>query len=155
MIVADILRLCLALVATSTDVPPARACSAAVAITLAHAEFDPLLVAAISYREARFSPAALNPRTGCGGTMGVRRWRGGSALDGYRAGVAVLRAASTWCARRGTPGRRCTLAVYSSGPRGARERLYRQPRAVLRHMARIRRAMATTTNTAASRGTGA
>ena len=132
----DALRLCLALVALP-DVRPATACTAAVAITIAHEEFDPLLLAAISYQEARFSPAALNPRTGCGGTMGVRRWRGGSALDGYRAGVVVLREASRWCTRRGTPGRLCLLSAYASGPRGPRLGLYKQPRAVLARMALI------------------
>ena len=138
MIVADILRLCLALVATSPDVPPARACTAAVAITLAADEFEPALIAAISYSESRYLASAHNAC--CGGTMAVKGFRG-DALAGYRAGVATLRAASRWCVRRATPGRTCTLAVYASGPRGDRERLYRQPRAVLRRLARIRAAM--------------
>jgi soluble lytic murein transglycosylase-like protein len=146
VILVDALRLCLALAALP-DVRPATACTAAVAITIAHEEFDPLLLAAISYQESRFSPAAYNARTGCGGTMGVRRWRGGSALDGYRAGVVVLREASRWCAWRGTPGRMCLLSAYASGPRGPRLGLYKQPRAVLRRLARLRRAMAPTLST--------
>ena len=66
----------------------------------------------------------------------------------------MLREASRWCARRGTPGRLCTLSAYASGPSGPRFGLYKQPRAVLRRYARLRRAMAIT-NTAAPHGNGA
>lgn len=145
----DALRLCLAL-ATVYPFPAERSCRAAVSIVLAADEFDPLLVAAIAAGESKFNDRAVNGL--CRGPMQVRRGPLGSA--GYAAGVAVLREASRWCARRGTPGRRCTISAYASGPRGPRLGLYRQPDAVLRRYARLRRAMAIT-NTAATRGNGA
>ena len=139
--------LCAAILAVwGAEIAPARACEAAAIIVEVSGGEDPILVAALAIGESRLDPAATNGRT-CG-PMAVkaspatcRRW----ARDpraGYVAGMAMLGEARRWCARRGTPSILCTLAVYASGPRGARERLYRQPRAILRRAAALRAAMA-------------
>ena len=143
--------LCAAILAVwGAEIAPTRACEAAAIIVEVSGSEDPILVAAIALGESRLDPAATNGRT-CG-PMAVkaspatcRRW----ARDpraGYVAGVAMLGEARRWCARRRAPGigpgLLCTLAVYASGPRGARERLYRQPRAILRRAAALRAAMA-------------
>jgi hypothetical protein len=122
------------------EVPPERAAGAALAIVMAADGEDEALLASIAYTESRFLPGVRNPRTGCAGPMGVRRFditRGEFA--GYRAGVAALRESRAYCIRRRTPGQLCTLAGYRSGPRGVRLRLYRGPRAVLERRDRIRR----------------
>lgn len=138
--------LCAAIVAVwGAEIAPARACEAAAIIVEVSGSEDPILVAALALGESRLDPAATNGRT-CG-PMAVkaapatcRRW----ARDpraGYVAGVAMLGEARRWCARRGTPSVLCALAVYASGPRGARDRLYRQPRAMLRRAQALRAAM--------------
>lgn len=68
------------------------------------------------------------------------RRRDRSEWAGYVAGVAKLREARRYCARRGE-GRLCVLAAYASGPAGVRGRWYRGPRRVEREAARVRAAM--------------
>lgn len=137
MILLSALRLCLALATAYPSIPADRSCRAAVSIVLAAEEFDPLLVAAIAVGESKFVDTAVNGA--CRGPMQVRGGPLGPA--GYAAGVAVLRDAARFCARRGTPGRLCLLAAYASGPRGPRLGLYRQPRRILARYERIKRAM--------------
>lgn len=103
-------------------------------------EWPPELIAAIAYRESRFDPRVVNARTGCWGVMQVNTRRRGDEWAGYRAGVAKLREARRYCARRGD-GRLCVLAAYASGPKGVRGRWYRGPRRVERDAARVRAAM--------------
>ncbi len=135
-------RLCGALVTLhGGEVAPARLCRAAVVIAHVADEWPPELLASIAYRESRFDPSVVNPRTGCWGPMQVSsRRRDRSEWAGYRAGVAKLREARRYCARRGE-GRLCVLAAYASGPAGVRGRWYRGPRRVERDAARVRAAM--------------
>lgn len=129
------------------EVPPARAAGAAVAITLvadAHAPAE--LLAAIAYTESRFQVGLTNPRTKVCGPTQVKassstcaRIVAGDDILGYQLAAAKLREARAHCQRRGTPTELCMLAVYCSGPRGPRERLYRQPRAILRRREALRR----------------
>mgnify|MGYP002133705817 FL=1 len=135
-------RLCGALVTLhGGEVPHHRLCRAAVVIAHVADEWPPELLAAIAYRESRFDPSVVNPRTGCWGPMQVNtRRRDRSEWAGYRAGVAKLRETRRYCARRGE-GRLCVLAAYASGPAGVRGRWYRGPRRVEREAARVRAAM--------------
>ena len=98
------------------------------------------VVASIAYRESRFDPRVVNAVTGCWGPMQVNTRRRGDEWAGYRAGVAKLREARRYCARRGE-GELCVLAAYASGPAGVRGRWYRGPRRVQREAARLRAAM--------------
>ena len=136
-------RLCGALVTLhGAEVPHQRLCSAAVVIAHVADEWPPELLASIAYRESRFDASAVNPRTGCWGAMQVStRRRDRSEWAGYVAGIAKLREARRYCARR-SGGRLCVLAAYASGPAGVRGRWYRGPRAVLRRAATIHNAMA-------------
>ena len=136
------LRLCSALLAThGAEIDPSRLCRAAVIVAHVADEWPPELLAAISYRESRFDSTAVNPRTGCWGPMQVStRRRDRSEWAGYVAGVAKLREARRYCARRGE-GEVCVLAAYASGPAGVRGRWYRGPRRVQREAARLRAAM--------------
>ncbi len=147
-------RLCGALVTLhGGEVAPARLCRAAVVIAHVADEWPPELLASIAYRESRFDPSVVNPRTGCWGPMQVSsRRRDRSEWAGYRAGVAKLREARRYCARR-SGGRLCVLAAYASGPAGVRGRWYRGPRRVEREAARVRAAMRIT-NPAPSANTG-
>lgn len=134
-------RLCGALVTLhGGEVAPHRLCRAAVVIAHVADEWPPELLASIAYRESRFDPSVVNPRTGCWGPMQVSTRRRGNEWAGYRAGVAKLREARRYCARRGE-GRLCVLAAYASGPKGVRGRWYRGPRRVERDAARVRAAM--------------
>ena len=135
-------RLCGALVTLhGAEVSPQRLCRAAVIIAHVADEWPPELLAAIAYRESRFDASAVNPRTGCWGALQVStRRRDRSEWAGYRAGVAKLREARRYCARR-SGGRLCVLAAYASGPAGVRGRWYRGPRRVEREAARVRVAM--------------
>lgn len=135
-------RLCGALVTLhGAEVSPQRLCRAAVVIAHVADEWPPELLASIAWRESRFDPSVVNPRTGCWGPMQVStRLRDRSEWAGYRAGVAKLREARRYCARRGE-GRLCVLAAYASGPKGVRGRWYRGPRRVEREAARVRAAM--------------
>ena len=134
-------RLCGALVTLhGAEVSPQRLCRAAVIIAHVADEWPPELLAAIAYRESRFDPSVVNPRTGCWGPMQVNTRRRGNEWSGYRAGVAKLREARRYCARR-SGGRLCVLAAYASGPAGVRGRWYRGPRRVEREAARVRVAM--------------
>lgn len=140
--------LCAAIVAVwGAEIPPARACAAAAIIVDVAGAEDPVLVAAIALGESRLDPAATNGRA-CGPMAVVapparcRAWARDERA-GYVAGVAMLGQARAYCARLGTPSIRCALAVYASGPRGARDRLYRQPRAMLRRARALRAAMPT------------
>lgn len=146
-------RLATGIAATWPDVPADRAASASLAATIAADGEDPALLIAIAYGESRLVPTARHPVTGCAGPMGVRRFdvRRGE-LAGYRAGVRVLRDGRAWCARRRTPTILCELAVYASGPRGPREGLYRQPRAVIRRRDRLRAALGGRPGTAPAKG---
>jgi hypothetical protein len=131
------------------EVPIERACSASMAIVLASDDHaSPELLAAIAYGESRFVVGAVNRRTKVCGPMQVkasratcRRIVAGDELLGYRVAVEKLNQARAWCIRRRTPGSLCTLAVYRSGPRGARDRLYRGPRAVIARRDAFRRAV--------------
>ena len=136
-------RLCGALVTLhGAEVPHHRLCRAAVIIAHVADEWPPELLAAISYRESRFDASAVNPRTGTWGALQVNtRRRDRSEWAGYVAGIAKLREARRYCARR-SGGRLCVLAAYASGPAGVRGRWYRGPRAVLRRAATIHNAMA-------------
>lgn len=138
-------RLCGALVTLhGAEVPHHRLCRAAVIIAHVADEWPPELLAAISYRESRFDASAVNPRTGCWGALQVStRRRDRSEWAGYVAGVAKLREARRYCARR-SGGRLCVLAAYASGPKGVHGRWYRGPRRVEREAARVRAAMRTT-----------
>lgn len=145
-------RLCGAITATWPEVPPQRACPAALAIEVERGAWSPALVAAIAYHESRFDPTLVNATLGACGPMQVvwsadrdrqdrrcvrvRR----DAWAGYRAGVAKLREARRYCVRRGE-GELCVLAAYASGPAGVRGRWYRGPRRVQRDAARLRAAM--------------
>lgn len=131
--------LCLAIIAVFS-VPQSRACHAADAI-LATGE-DPALLAAIAYGESRFDWTLTNAR-GCWGAMQVcgRRPRRWTEAQSYEAGARRLREARAWCARRGTPTRRCQLAAYAGGPRLVRAGTY-TGRVVLRRAAAVRAAMA-------------
>lgn len=138
--------LCAAIVAVwGAEIPPTRACAAAAIVVEVAGDEDPVLVAAIAIGESRLDPAATNGRA-CGPMAVVapparcRAWARDERA-GYVAGVAMLGQARRWCARRGTPSVLCRLAVYASGPRGARDRLYRQPRAMLRRARSLRAAM--------------
>lgn len=140
--------LCAAIVAVwGAEIAPARACAAAAIIVEVAGDEDPVLVAAIALGESRLDPAATNGRA-CGPMAVVapparcRAWARDERA-GYVAGVAMLGKARRWCARRGTPSVLCRLAVYASGPRGARDRLYRQPRAMLQRARALRAAMPT------------
>ena len=135
-------RLCGALVTLhGAEVPHHRLCRAAVIIAHVADEWPPELLASIAWRESRFDASAVNPRTGCWGAMQVStRRRDRSEWAGYVAGVAKLREARRYCARRGE-GRLCVLAAYASGPAGVRGRWYRGPRRVEREAARVRVAM--------------
>lgn len=136
------------------EVTPTRAAGAAVAIVLVADDVAPAeLLASIAYTESRFIPTARNRRTDCNGPMGVRGFdvRRGE-IAGYVAGVKALHDAHRYCLRRRTPGLTCTLAVYRSGPRGARERLYRGPLATMARAQNIRRAM--TVRPVSPRGAG-
>ena len=147
-------RLCGALVTLhGAEVPHHRLCRAAVIIAHVADEWPPELLASIAWRESRFDASAVNPRTGTWGALQVNtRRRGRSEWAGYRAGVAKLREARRYCARR-SGGRLCVLAAYASGPAGVRGRWYRGPRRVEREAARVRAAMRTT-NPAPSATTG-
>lgn len=135
------LRLCSALlVAHGDEVSPARLCRAAVIVAHVADEWPPELLAAIAYRESRFDPSAVNALTGCWGAMQVSSRRRGDEWAGYVAGVARLREARRYCARRGE-GDLCVLAAYASGPKGVKGRWYRGPRRVQREAARLRAAM--------------
>ena len=136
-------RLCGALVTLhGAEVSPQRLCRAAVIIAHVADEWPPELLASIAYRESRFDPRVVNPRTGTWGALQVNtRRRDRSEWAGYVAGVAKLREARRYCARR-SGGRLCVLAAYASGPAGVRGRWYRGPRAVLRRAATIHNAMA-------------
>ena len=135
-------RLCGALVTLhGAEVPHHRLCRAAVIIAHVADEWPPELLAAISYRESRFDASAVNPRTGTWGALQVNtRRRDRSEWAGYVAGIAKLREARRYCARR-SGGRLCVLAAYASGPAGVRGRWYRGPRRVEREAARVRAAM--------------
>ena len=131
-------RLCGALVTLhGAETGDARACRAGViAAAVAH-EWPPELIAAIAYGESRFDPHVVNPRTHVWGAMQVStRQRDHGEWAGYVAGVAKLREARRYCARR-SGGRLCVLAAYASGPAGVRGRWYRGPRRVERDVARL------------------
>lgn len=135
------LRLCSALLAThGAEVSPDRLCRAAVIVAHVADEWPVEVVASIAYRESRFDPRVVNAVTGCWGPMQVNTRRRGDEWAGYRAGVAKLREARRYCARRGD-GDLCVLAAYASGPAGVRGRWYRGPRRVQREAARLRAAM--------------
>lgn len=136
------IRLCSALLAThGAEVSPDRLCRAAVIVAHVADEWPVELLAGIAYRESRFDPSAVNATTGCWGPMQVStRRRDRSEWAGYVAGVARLREARRYCARRGE-GDLCVLAAYASGPAGVRGRWYRGPRRVQREAARLRAAM--------------
>jgi len=136
------IRLCSALLAThGAEVPHDRLCRAAIVIAHVADEWPPELLAAIAYRESRFDPRVVNARTGCWGAMQVStRRRDRSEWAGYHAGVAKLREARRYCARR-SGGRLCVLAAYASGPAGVRGHWYRGPRRVEREAARVRAEM--------------
>lgn len=135
-------RLCGAIVATWPEVPPQRACVAAVAIEAERGAWSPALLAAIAYRESRFTPTAVNPTSGAWGLMQTvgRRPRHLTAWASVRAARHKLDEARAYCRRRGE-GELCTLAAYASGPAGVRGRWYRGPRRVLREAGRVQRAM--------------
>jgi len=147
------IRLCSALLAThGAGVPHDRLCRAAIVIAHVADEWPPELLAAISYRESRFDPRVVNARTGCWGAMQVNtRRRDRSEWAGYVAGVAKLREARRYCARRGE-GDLCVLAAYASGPAGVKGRWYRGPRRVQREAARLRAAMGPRTQAPTSAG---
>ena len=135
-------RLCGALVTLhGAEVPHHRLCRAAIIITHVADEWPPELLASIAFRESRFDATAVNAHTGCWGALQVNtRRRDRSEWAGYVAGVAKLREARRYCARR-SGGRLCVLAAYASGPAGVRGRWYRGPRRVEREAARVRAAM--------------
>ena len=136
------IRLCSALLAThGAEVQPDRLCRAAVIVAHVADEWPVEVLAAVAYRESRFDASAVNAVTGCWGPMQVStRRRDRSEWAGYVAGVAKLREARRYCARRGE-GELCVLAAYASGPAGVRGRWYRGPRRVQREAARLRAAM--------------
>lgn len=135
------LRLCSALLAThGAEVSPDRLCRAAVIVAHVADEWPVEVLAAVAYRESRFDPSVVNAVTGCWGPMQVNTRRRGDEWAGYVAGVAKLREARRYCARRGG-GDLCVLAAYASGPAGVRGRWYRGPRRVQREAARLRAAM--------------
>lgn len=132
-------RLCAALIAAhGAEVDHTRLCRAAAIIVAVADEWPVEIVAAIAYRESRFDPSVVNARTGCWGPMQVSTLqRAHDEWSGYRAGVAKLRDARRYCARR-TGGELCVLAGYASGPAGVRGRWYRGPRRIIRDAARLR-----------------
>lgn len=121
-------RLCGAITATWPEVPPQRACPAALAITAEHGAWSPALVAAIAYHESGFDHARANPTLGACGPMQVIWFRDRARQDrrcarvrrdawaGYRAGVRKLDQAAGDCDRLGVAGLDCVLRVYASGP---------------------------------------
>lgn len=135
------IRLAAAIRSAFPDVPARRVLPASLAIVLEHGQHDPLLVATLAYGESRFDWRVVNAR-GCAGAMQVcGRGRYRTERASYAAGVRKLDEARDYCERRRTPTTPCLLAVYGSGPRGAREGLYRRPRLVLRRLEKLRRAM--------------
>lgn len=135
------LRLCVAITATWPDVPADRACPAAVAIVAEADGETRLVLAAIAYRESRFTADALNPRTGCWGLYQATGRRVPDVYAQTRRAIAKLREAQVYCDRRGDDHRLCALAGYASGPAGVRGRWYRGPRRVMREAARLRDTM--------------
>lgn len=126
-------RLCGAISATWPEVPPQRACPAALAIEAERGAWSPALVAAIAYHESRFDAAQVNAALGACGPMQVI-WSADRARQdrrcarvrrdawaGYRAGVRKLDRAAIDCERLRAPGLDCVLRVYAAGPgwRGA------------------------------------
>ena len=121
-------RLCGAITATWPEVPPQRACAAALAIEVERGAWSPALVAGIAYHESRFDAAQVNAALGACGPMQViwsadrdrqdrrcvrvRR----DAWAGYRAGVRKLDQAAADCERLRAPGLDCVLRVYAAGP---------------------------------------
>jgi hypothetical protein len=121
-------RLCGAIAATWPEIPPQRACSAALAIEVERGAWSPALVAGIAYHESRFDAAQVNAALGACGPMQViwsadrdrqdrrcvrvRR----DAWAGYRAGVRKLDQAAIDCERLRAPGLDCVLRVYAAGP---------------------------------------
>ena len=138
MLILAATRLCAAIVAT-WGVPADRACPAALAIvTVAPDRAD--ILAAIAWRESRFTPSAVNARTGCWGMYQVAgRRRSRDLYAQTRAAVAKLDESAAYCARRGDRRLLCALAGYASGPAGVRGRWYRGPRSVVREAVRVRR----------------
>lgn len=141
-------RLAGAIVATSPDVPPERALVGAWHIVRSAGQHEPALVAAIAIGESRLDWRADNGR-GCFGPGQVcGRGRPRSEAHGYAMMVRRLDEAVAYCLRAKGAGNwtrhalsLCTLAGYASGPAGVRGRWYRQPRAVLRRVERLRAAM--------------
>lgn len=121
-------RLCGAITATWPEVPPQRACAAALAIEAERGPWSPTLVAGIAYHESRFDAAQVNAALGACGPMQVV-WSADRARQdrrcarvrrdawaGYRSGVHKLDQAVADCDRLGAPGLDCVLRVYAAGP---------------------------------------
>lgn len=121
-------RLCGAITAAWPEVPPQRACPAALAIEVERGAWSPALVAGIAYHESGFDASRVNAALGACGPMQVvwsadrdrqdrrcvrvRR----DAWAGYRAGVRKLDQAAADCERLRAPGLDCVLRVYAAGP---------------------------------------
>lgn len=143
------LLLCAALTALhGAEVPQARLCAAASAISAERGAWDPALLAALAYTESRYRLDVRNPSTGVcgpGQTKATEREcraiARGDARLGYRLMVRALDQSAAYCERRGDLSLTCALAGYASGPAGVRGRWFARPRLVLRQAARIRAAM--------------
>lgn len=117
-------RLCGAITATWPDVPPQRACAAAVAIELTHGRWSPTLVAAIAYHETGFNGSLVGSRGECGPMQVAWPARKRVALcaaaradvfTAYAQGVGRLDLCLAYC---GGGDGFCALNVYAAGPRG-------------------------------------
>lgn len=145
------LRLCGALLAYSASegepLPPARVCSASLAIVAERGDHDVALLGALAWAESRLDHRQVNRRSGACGALQVLRPRGGCGRlfaderASYAAGIARLDGARAFCARRGDRSITCELAGFMSGPPGVRGRWYARPRAALRRADAIRTLM--------------
>lgn len=132
-------RLATAIVTTWPEVPADRAASAARAAVLAAGDEDPVLLLAIAIGESKLDWRAVNGPVA--GPMQVKGPAPRTELDGYRDGVRALAEARRLCARMRNTDDECPLAIFASGPAGARGRWYRMPRRVMARATRIRLAL--------------
>lgn len=119
-------RLCGAITATWPEVPPQRACAAALAIEVERGAWSPALIAAIAMHESGFRLDVTGSRGECGPMQVAwpERKRAGlcaaaraDVFTAYAQGVGRLNLCLAYC---GDGDGFCALNVYAAGPRGRR-----------------------------------